>query len=189
VSGGALGIGIANARKKAQDNMRLRRRRRAWELRTEHGWTEVQIAEELEVSQPTIHRDLKWVSNLVVKDLAALAKRTKIEQVAQLQYIIREALTAWEKSKEASKTVTQEKKVVQVDFDGDPREDLVVVGQTTRAVTQTGKREYLETAMRAMDEQLKRLGTSKSLDGLAPNMLEDGGVQVVITLPDNGRGS
>lgn len=188
--------------RRAEDAVRLARRRRAWKFRCQ-GWQQERIAVELGVSQPTISRDLLWASNQALANLSSLVEQTKIEQVGVLGYIIEESLDAWRKSQEPDRTVSRRQQDVAsaaqagAAQDGSVRtgaeedEAETVASQasppvvtTTRVRGQVGNRGFLETAMNALAAQRKILGAEAPLHIIGDALTEN----VIIVLPDNLRG-
>ncbi len=72
------------------------------------GWTEAEIAERHDVSQPTISRDWKLAEQAIAKSLITDVKRVQQLKLAQYRAIYKECWEAWEKSKlDAEQTVSE----------------------------------------------------------------------------------
>ncbi len=124
------------------------RERRAWELR-QQGWTHARIAVELGLDPSTITKMLARIRKRYLAEIQDQVEAETIEQVAQLRFIVDEAMQAWLASKEASKSVAQKKKPGQ----GAGGDEI-----TTRVQDQDGDPRYLGTAMSALGDIRKILG-------------------------------
>ena len=78
----------------------------AWELRVK-GWSQVKIAEALQLSQAAISKILAKATKKYSEAYLQEVKTIKDEQVAQLEYVASQSMAAWEGSR--------------ADTDGDPR--------------------------------------------------------------------
>lgn len=74
----------------------------AFKLRVQ-GWSQPQIAEELQMTQQGVSKALKRITKRFAKQFLDDVKVIKHEQVAQLENVAHEAMEAWYKSKEAHK--------------------------------------------------------------------------------------
>jgi hypothetical protein len=81
--------------------------RRAWDLR-QQGWTHARIAAELGLERSAVTRILARVNKRVLKEMHAEVAAQKVEQSARLDFVIDEALQAWERSKKDAVKVTRE---------------------------------------------------------------------------------
>lgn len=149
------------------------RRRRAWELRTERGYSQTQIAEELGCSQATIHRDLKHIGAVIVANLAQEASQEKAVQLAILRHAAFDSLRAWEASKKPHTQVVERKKRMPVDSgmkdahgkpihvldeDGRPALIDVEVNTTQTVTTRIGNPTYLALTLKALADIRDLLG-------------------------------
>ncbi len=85
----------------------LARRREVWRMRVHEHKTQVAIADDLGITRRQVEKDLKWMAAIIVDDLKAEVRQTKIEQVSELRHIVSEAMTQWEASKGTKKVVTR----------------------------------------------------------------------------------
>lgn len=120
------------------------------------GLTEVLIANELEriglgrVSQPGISKMLSRVERRVLKQMDGKVRRKKARQDAALMHVYRDAMAAWEKSKEPQRTVTTKE-----DSGGNVKETLTVVRETP------GDPRYLDQARQALADIRKIWGVDE----------------------------
>lgn len=86
-------------------NRELARERedRAWELR-QKGWTQAAIGRELGISQVGAGKALRRAERRVLRQLTDRIEGIKAVQHAQLEHVIMEAMSAWERSKLDTKT-------------------------------------------------------------------------------------
>jgi transcriptional regulator with XRE-family HTH domain len=70
----------------------------AWSLR-QRGWSQQRIAAELGVSQPAVHKILRRVERRVLARLSHSVASVKARQAGQLEFLLDEAVQAWERSK------------------------------------------------------------------------------------------
>lgn len=151
----------ARIRRKASAAMRMRRRNIVWDLRC-HGKSQQGIVKKLVaehsivVTQPTVSRDLAWMARLALGDLTERVRTVKLEQVAQLEYIVEEALQSWEISKGPEKQVAQRKR--QVGGGEGDQAGMVPTEVVTRVREKTGDSRFLQTAMVAMGGIRKIMG-------------------------------
>lgn len=134
---------------------RLARRQEVWDLRCQ-GWTQQRIADQLEVNQSTISRDLAFMRERVMDRMEEDIVQTKVEQVWQLEYMINELFEAWRKSKEAARSVSRMK-------DEGGGSGFIAKGKggertNTTVSDRTGKVSYLREARNAMADIRKILG-------------------------------
>lgn len=76
----------------------------AWELR-QKGWTQQKIADELGITQTGVYRALRRAEARVLKRMGDRIAGIKATQHAQLEHVIMEAMSAWERSKADVKTI------------------------------------------------------------------------------------
>lgn len=127
---------------------------RAWALR-QQGWTQQRIAAELGLGQSAVCRILARVSRRTLKELSDDVGRVKAEQSERLDFIIDEALQAWERSKRNSSSVTRERtEVLGGTEDEQPARERVVRAGEQR----DGDVRFLEQARAALAEQRKIWG-------------------------------
>lgn len=173
------------------------RRRRVWDLRTIHGLSQQRIAEEVNVSQATVHRDLSYAAERAVASLDKEARKERIIQYYQLQNIVDQSLQAWEKSKLPQKKVSERKEREVVVTEGSIANDEQVKSTITSQVTERlGSTAYLTTAMNAMSDirdllniknpQELIISWEKELDGtgLEPALVFESLVQSAFELLD-----
>ena len=105
------------------------------------------LADKLGVSQTTIHKDIKVLEKKWIAEQLDNITETKARSLAELDQIIEEAWTAWEKSKKKKHQVTQRKKL---DKDGNE-----FIETTTTVKESTGDVKYLNAALTAIDKRLE----------------------------------
>jgi predicted transcriptional regulator len=96
----------AESRPPTREEVR-QREETAWSLR-QRGWSQLRIAAELGVSQPAVHKILRRVERRVLARLADSVESLKAKQSGQLEFLLDEAVQAWERSK--GKTVRETKR-------------------------------------------------------------------------------
>jgi DNA-binding MarR family transcriptional regulator len=74
------------------------RQARAWELSVQ-GWTQREIARELDVSQPAVSRMIDRVGRQLARDLTAKGEVHRARHLAQLDALDRDVTASWEQSK------------------------------------------------------------------------------------------
>ena len=112
----------------------------AWDLRC-RGWTHSKIALELAITRSGVSRLLDRVEAREQARMSRAWTRIKLIQSAQLEWIIEEALAAWEKSK------TPRKRAASKTVSGEDRDEVT----TSEIVERDGDTSYLYAAMNAMD--------------------------------------
>ncbi len=143
-----------------------------------------QIAEELAVApygiqsvdggplpEQTIHAALGRVRKGVQARLCETAEEETVLQLAQLEHIQSEAMSAWEQSKGQARTVTKR----QIGDGSAPAGQGGSVGAeyTTRLEEQAGETAYLRTAMAAMEARRKILGIDAPIKHLDVSKMSD----------------
>lgn len=140
-----------------------------WRLRTSKLWTYSQIVEHIEkehgisVHKSTLKRRMDALSKKISKELDSHVRTVKFQQQETLEYIAAEALAAWERSKEPTKSVKQTKTHVlpsrrKGDEQGEQDEQVAQGDGLTVMETETetsikellGDTRYLDTAMKAL---------------------------------------
>lgn len=77
----------------------IEKRRKIWDLKTVKGYTDEQIAAEMKLTQSEVTSCLNILGSEYLTRIDRQAIGYKMQQVAQLENIIKEALEAWEWSK------------------------------------------------------------------------------------------
>ncbi len=169
----------------------LKREADAWEMRTTKWLTHQEIAQKLEVDRSTVTRILKRISKRVNSKLDQLVTEEKIKQIETYNYMVKEALHAWEESKggrQAIQTISPGEAVKLSDGKVEVRKTSggkATIVQT--ANTSPGDYKYLDLAMKAMDKISELMGFKERY------LPEDsgGGVaqpgRVLIYIPNNNR--
>ncbi len=122
------------------------RERRAWALRTQHGLSHQQIADELGVERSTVTKLLGRMNSRLHKTLEKELEQRKAEQTAQLEHIFAEAIGAWEESKPRAA-------VTRID------EELSGKGEAVAELIVRGDRSgFLKAAMQALGDARKIWG-------------------------------
>ncbi len=155
---------------KLNKEQQLDRDKKMWSLR-QQGWTHEMIADELRLERSSITKALGRMSRDASRELTDTLIEEKYAQLAQLRHTVAEAMLAWERSKQANKTVTRKAPggdsaattmVRMEDTDGDPRY-LQVANQARAdlrkllgldAPTKVVNLDQLDTAT---DDQLERI--------------------------------
>jgi predicted transcriptional regulator len=143
----------------------------AWDLACA-GRSQDYIAQQLGVTQPAVSQILRRVTTRHLKRLEAEVDERKAVHTARLEYIVAEALEAWEKSKEARKRSSRKKTVIPGELgpqtpealaaapDGQPiarRPDITAKEERfDQAETTAGEVAYLQMALTA-DAELRKL--------------------------------
>ena len=96
--------------------------------RTEQGWSQRQIAAELEISQPAVSKILHRVEDRVSQDVPAAVERQKVRQTLRLEHLYTESVRAWEQSK-ADTTRRRQRKTTGPDQAGTTVAELVTEHQ------------------------------------------------------------
>lgn len=126
----------------------LDRSRKAWEL-TGRGWTQDEIAADLNISQQAVSKLMKKAEATVLASVRDTVLAQKVKQTHRLEALYREAMAAWEKSKgDSTKRVRRWKG----SGDGAEQETQIVVE------TSTGDVAYLNLARSLMDDLRKIWG-------------------------------
>lgn len=184
------------------DALRLLRRQAVWELRVQ-GRTQDQIAAQLNISQATVHRDLRWCIAKAEDEVKGSVLAWQLEQLARYDYIISEAMAAWEESKQEYIEVQQRSLAAKssagsgsgpgsaqgkAKASGGKPKQLEV---TTRIKEQTGDPSYFQVAMKAMDAQRKILGADAPIKiahtDAQGRPVPVGQAGLVVILPHNNR--
>ncbi len=134
------------------------REAKAWELACA-GKTQAEIAEELQLTQPSVSRALRRAYARVTAECAGRMLDYKALQHGRLEHVLREALDGWERSKEPRKR--SRRHVVR-----GKRQEHVDEAITDEASTSDGNPAFLETAISAAAEinRLWGLVTPKRLE-------------------------
>ena len=125
----------------------LKRRQQVAKLSLQ-GWTQLAIAEELSVSQPTISTDLKALQQEWLELASQDVELARAKMWAELEMVKREACKAWERSQQ-------------------PAETYVVSGQSeNRQMRRTRKQQhgdprFLELVRKTIDQQAELLGLNR----------------------------
>ena len=124
------------------------RERRAMELAV-LGWTQHEIATELQISQPAVSKLLARADERALADLSSRVERQKVRQSQRLERVFAESMRAWERSKED----TTKRRQRQTARDGGT--NAGAGNQSVAEVvveTKHGDPRYLETARKAMGD-------------------------------------
>jgi len=125
------------------------REKSIWELR-QKGYTHQRIADEVGLERSAVTKILQRLSARVVEKLDGLAKEQLTTQIDRLEFIADEMFQAWQKSKEAQKSVSKKT--------GSGGEQL-----TIQTEDQDGNIRYLVEARAAMADIRKILGLDAPL--------------------------
>ncbi len=82
---------------------RLKRRQQVADLSLQ-GWTQSAIAEELDVSQPTVSTDLKAIQQEWLESASGDVEAARAKVLAELDLVQREAWAAWKRSQQPAET-------------------------------------------------------------------------------------
>jgi predicted transcriptional regulator len=91
--------------KAKREEQRIVRDQEMWEKRL-LGWSQQQIADHLNVSQPLVSSTLDRIEKRLHAEFVAQAEEVKARQTAQLEEVYRKALEQWERSCEDAEQVT-----------------------------------------------------------------------------------
>lgn len=126
-------------------------------------WSHERIAAEVGIHRVSVTRCLNRHNRKVLERLEARGAATKAKQVAQLEWMICEAVEGWERSKlnaESEKTVEEQIK--------DPQtgqvSDAVLIKTERASKGQAGNPTFIETAAARMAEVRKILGIDAAKD-------------------------
>jgi hypothetical protein len=122
----------------------LARRKRVAELAVQ-GWTQIEIAAELGVSQGTISTDLKAVRKMWAESAVIAMDEMKATEKAKLDYIEREAFGAWDRSK-------GERETKSIKTDGESEEKAL------KSEAQFGDPRYLTVARQVISDRVELFG-------------------------------
>jgi DNA-binding MarR family transcriptional regulator len=120
---------------------------RALELSV-RGFTQVEIAAELGVTQAAVSKILNRIETRVLKDRIALVERQRTRQTLRLEHLYSEGMRAWERSKSDS-TRRRQRKLQDGRKQGPTIAELVVESEH-------GNPQFLEVARKALAD-LRRL--------------------------------
>jgi transposase len=143
-----------------------KRRRRVAELYL-RGWSQREIADDIDMSVATVNRDLsaiqeQWTESALIDMDVAMAR-----QLARLQKLEDEAWEAWHKSKE-DKTIEKKKRRERIaSGDGENRPSEIEMRETTKS--RYGNTAILDRIMRIVDRRTELLG----LDEYDPSVEAD----------------
>lgn len=185
---------IINADRRNREQRR-ERERAIWTLR-QKGLTHQEIADQVSMERSSVSKILKRLNNRFLDKMDDQIQQAKIEQWQQLDYIVSESLSAWERSKEAQRNIkrTQESLEHPGGLGGgtqDPEKPLVQsVSTTTAVIDQDGNPNYLKAAREALADMRKLLGIDAptKIAATDPTGQKSTPGQVLIFVPDNGRG-
>jgi predicted transcriptional regulator len=166
-------------RNRLREDEQTVRRSLVWRLSTEQWLTQAQIAEVLNISQPTVSRDLTNVEEQIRAHLMEMIETEKLLQIAQLKHMATQLVAAWEASKENSLAVTRRQGIAN-------EEAVGAVLLTTHTTGREGDRGYLAEARRCLADIRAILGADAPIRISASGdpLVQQG---VVILLPDNNR--
>ena len=145
-----------------------------WDLRQQL-WTEPRIAAELHLDVATVCRTLQRLSKRYRAQHTEEVDQILAEQIEQHKWMADEAIQAWERSKEAAKTITQKKTGVAL---SDGRTVDSVRDTTQSAKDQDGDPRYLAEAR----EQLAAIRKMTGAD--APTKTEQSGTLEIHVIYD-----
>lgn len=176
--------------------MIIQRERQVWDMR-QKGKTHAQIAAALDVDRSTVTKMLGRMYARSLSNLDEAVKQEKLEQWDRLDYMVSECLDAWEKSKQAAKSVTEKKIMPAPDPNapapaGQNQPNQPAERVTTSQVTdQDGNVRFLVEARAALADIRKILGIDAPTKIAATNPQGDeaapGAGQVIVYIPDNNR--
>lgn len=150
---------------KARKQQRIERRKRVWELRAVHGWSQEHIAQELNINQSTVSRDVASMEKQVLGNLNEVIENEKMIQISLLQKILEESLDSWQLSRKRHTEVHETKErlpVYKLDGTVDHYTELKSSIRTV-VVEQIGNTSYLNAAMKAMSDIRDILGMNKTV--------------------------
>lgn len=136
------------------------RERRAWELR-QACWTQERIAGDLGVDRSTISKMLARIDRRLLKQVEAAVFAMKVAEDARLEFIIDEAMQAWQRSKSpavakrVTKTKAGEKDPGETEGEGKHGGRSQ---ETVSQAAQCGDARYLVEARAAMADRRKLWG-------------------------------
>lgn len=150
---------MSQAKTKAET---LARDIRIWDYYTTQQYTQMEIARLEGCHQSTVSKSLKRSYERLVGEINARILAFKLKQDAELREVINQAWAAWEKSKEPSTRVAQDKVGVPPAEDGQVEAavevEARVVKTTTTRETRSGQSAYLNTILSALGQQSKLWG-------------------------------
>jgi hypothetical protein len=125
---------------------------RALELSVK-GFTQVEIATELRVTQAAVSKILNRVETRIFKDRIALIERQRTQQTLRLEHLYSEGMRAWERSK-GETTRRRQRRVQDGRKQGPTVAELVVE-------TEHGNPQFLELARKALADLRKLWGLNR----------------------------
>lgn len=157
-----FGMGTSNSKK-----LEIKKRRRRVAELYLRGWSQREIADDIDMSVATVNRDLsaiqeQWTESALIDMDVAMAR-----QLARLQKLEDEAWEAWHKSKE-DKTIEKKKRRERIaSGDGENRPSEIEMRETTKS--RYGNTAILDRIMRIVDRRTELLG----LDEYDPSVEAD----------------
>jgi DNA-binding CsgD family transcriptional regulator len=175
------------------------RERRAWELRVK-GLTQGQIADQLDISQQGVSEILRRVEKRVLAELSASVAELKARQTAQLEYVYREAIAAWERSLRNAKSVETTTEPAKSDdpavgVDGGSKAGPTTTRTKRTVKGQSGNPALLAQALAALAdiraiwgaEAPRKLATDIQSDGRPIGLLSNAVIVTATRGDDNGQ--
>jgi hypothetical protein len=167
----------------------------AWELSAQ-GMTETKIADELDrrglgrVTQQAVSAMLIRVEKRVLQDLTARVGGVKARQTEALWHIFKEAMAAWERSKQTKKSMSKQMDVDEGAESEGGRAGASRAKVTTHLADQDGDPRFLDQARAALADIRKIWGADAPRETHLTG--KDGGAiettaRVLCYLPDNRR--
>jgi transcriptional regulator with XRE-family HTH domain len=115
------------------------------------GWSQHQIAADLGLSQAGVSRILRRIETRLVREFAAMVERQKARHTLRLEYLFKEAVDAWDRSKTDTTRRRQRKTESAQGGPGATIAEIVVENQH-------GDPRYLDEARKALADHRKLWG-------------------------------
>jgi hypothetical protein len=120
------------------------------------GWLQVDIAEEVKLSQATVSRDLKALHKEWLADASRNFSEARAKELAKIDFLELTYWEAWRRSCDDAETVTQKQSIHQA---GDGGPSQLVPKEATRTVKgQTGDKRFLDGVQWCIERRCKLLG-------------------------------
>lgn len=156
---------------KVNSKLQKEREKIAWDLKS-RGWTNAQIANELQLETSTITKMMQRLTQQANGSLMALIIEEKYSQIAQLRHVVAEAMEGWERSKMVDKTMTTRSVPIPASGEGRnakpasslPKENVVQIKEVD------GDPRFLEVANKARAEIRKILGLDAAFKVINVNL-------------------
>jgi len=117
------------------------------------GRSQLDIATELNISQSTVSRDLKWLTQLWMKDAQANFDEARARELARINRLELEYWDAWQKSCEDYK---------EQEIQSSEKPDSKVLVKVAKTQKQNGDPRFLEGVRSCIDMRCRLLGLNKT---------------------------